>query len=141
MTITSNFLQFAWRSLKIVLDLIKLDIVLVFPGLQKSVWAFQNPEKQRTSYNPRNDQEGFENHWGNRRSKAKGEKLFFMVLIHTGPLSLKGRYTSSHLVYNPIITIKLNLGSIGLRSCEKMMKEKTPLLDVFVCFQIRIKDF
>ena len=27
------------------------------------------------------------------------------------------------------------------QSCEKMMREKTPLLDEFVCFQIRIKDF
>ena len=31
--------------------------------------------------------------------------------------------------------------SIGHRSWEKMMKEKTPLLGEFVCFQIGIKDF
>ena len=51
---------------------------------------------------------------------------------------------SSHLVY-PIKTINQqaceNLGSIGHRRFEKMMKEKTPLLDEFVCFQIGTKDF
>ena len=31
--------------------------------------------------------------------------------------------------------------SIGHRGCEKMMNEKTSLLDEFVCFQIGIKDF
>ena len=34
-----------------------------------------------------------------------------------------------------------NSGSIGHRSCEKMIKEKTPLLDDFLCIQIGIKDF
>ena len=33
------------------------------------------------------------------------------------------------------------MSSIGHRSCEKIMREKTPLLDEFVCFQIGIKDF
>ena len=48
---------------------------------------------------------------------------------------------SSHLVY-PNISIKKqageNLSSIGHRSCEKMMKAKTTLLDEFVCFQTEI---
>ena len=51
---------------------------------------------------------------------------------------------SSHLVYlNICIKYQTceNLRSIGHRSWEKMMKEKTPLLDEFVCFQIGIKEF
>ena len=45
----------------------------------------------------------------------------------------------SHHKHN--ITSLYKFGLIGHQSCEKIIKEKTPLLEEFVCFQIGKKDF
>ena len=76
--------------------------------------------------------------------KERFERIFFYIFLTDSKLWLKGRYTLIVNCQRPVFSLGVSQHKYkitSLWSCEKLTREKTPLLDEFVFFQIGITDF